>query len=124
MARWWRTGGRALAYYLPAMTVTPLTLRRGAQYAAAVALVVALVAISPLGAAMLAPALALAVAVGLGWFTGERPVAWVRRVMRRRRGQRRLPAPARAPRRPDWVAPAGVRVAFDLAMRPPPAPLR
>ncbi len=106
------------------MTVAPLTLRRGALYGAALALVLALVAFSPLGAAMLAPAIALAVAVSLGWFTGERPVAWVRRVMRRRRAPRLRPAPAPAPRRPDWLRPMGVRVAFDLAMRPPPAPLR
>lgn len=101
------------------MTVRLTTLQRrlpGAMFLIAVA---ALAVHTPTGAAMLSPALALLAVVWLGLFTGERSVAWLRRVACRRT-VRRLAPPMAAPKRPVRTRATGIARAFALAMRPPP----
>ncbi|MBJ7470519.1 MAG: hypothetical protein JHD16_04425 [Solirubrobacteraceae bacterium] len=100
-----------------------LSIRHGRRASTAlfVAAVVGLAVASPLGAAMLSPAIALAAAVWFGFFTGERSIAWVRRVATRLRRARRPVLHTRAPRTSTRAFPAGASRAFALAMRPPPA---
>jgi hypothetical protein len=67
-----------------------------------------------------APALALLVALALGWFTGERAQAFLRRV-RRRHPQAKPQLTQTAPVQLSIAYPAGADATYALAMRPPPA---
>ncbi|MBO9534155.1 MAG: hypothetical protein J7513_14385 [Solirubrobacteraceae bacterium] len=82
-----------------------------------------LLALSPHALMVLLPALVLAWMVTIGWFTGERAIALVRRVMRRLRPRRpsTLPGLVRQARRAAVVA--GRLLAGTLASRPPPTRL-
>jgi hypothetical protein len=75
---------------------------------------------SPHVALLLAPALLLLLVLVVGVFPGEEAIA---RPRARRATARRSRAPGRtpAPVLPDVVRPAGLALAFALAMRPPPA---
>ncbi|MDO9357315.1 MAG: hypothetical protein Q7T55_26695 [Solirubrobacteraceae bacterium] len=96
-----------------------LTGRRAAALAFVVA-VALLAALTPLGALMLSPALALVAAIGLGLFPGDELILRVRRRLLRRRAHGLVLRSGRpTPRR--RAVPAGLALAFALAMRPPPA---
>lgn len=94
-----------------------LSTRRVSAFAL-VALLLALLVVSPLGAAMLSPAFALIAALLFGAFPSERLILALRRRLRRRRtGAPLTLRPQPAALRPRPSAP----LAFALAVRPPPA---
>lgn len=96
---------------------TALSTRR-LSVAALVALLLALCAVSPLGAAMLSPAFALIAALLFDAFPSDRLILAIRRRLRRRRAG----APRSLRPRPAAVAPRpSAPLAFALAVRPPPA---
>lgn len=96
---------------------TALSSRR-LSVAALVALLLALLVVSPLGAAMLSPAFALIAALLFGLFPSDRLIHAIRRRLRRRR----VGAPLTLRPRPTAVAPRlSAPLAFALAVRPPPA---
>jgi hypothetical protein len=90
--------------------------------AALVALATGLLAISPQALLVMLPALLLAWVVLLGWFTGERAIALVRRTLRRQpaRSRPRTREPLRRP--PRSIVRGGLLLACSLASRPPPHP--
>jgi xanthosine utilization system XapX-like protein len=78
-------------------------------------------AISPYALMVMLPALILAWVVLIGWFTGERAIALVRRVVRRKPTRR--PAtqrPGSVGRARSVHASGGLLLACSLASRPPP----
>lgn len=85
---------------------------------AIVAALAGVAVVAPEGAAMLAPALVVALLLA-GWpVATQRTIAWVRRVLRRRRGRiGMLDASVSLPARPTWPSEP---LAFALATRPPP----
>jgi xanthosine utilization system XapX-like protein len=67
------------------------------------------------------PALTLAWVVLIGWFTGERVIAFARRIVTRLARARRRLQSARAVTRPQLVLRrGGLLLADSLASRPPP----
>lgn len=93
------------------------------RFCAALAVLAALglaVVESPHVALLLGPALLLLLILAVGVFPGEEAIA---RARARRARARRSRAPGRvtAPVLPDVLRPAGAKLAFALAMRPPPA---
>ncbi len=134
-----RRAGAARARPLPLIAVRPPATRL-ALSGAFLAVSTTLLALSPHALMVLLPALVLAWMVTIGWFTGERAIALVRRAMRRLRrgappalrarcGARALPpwrragsswAPSHAGRRrPRWPCSSGAA----SRRRPPPAPV-
>jgi hypothetical protein len=90
---------------------------RRLSVAALLALLLALLVVSPLGAAMLSPAFALIAALLFGAFPSDRLILAIRRRLRRRR----VAAPLALRPRPAAVAPRrSAPLGFALAVRPPP----
>ncbi len=94
-----------------------LTRQRACLAVAFVAVVAALLVVSPAGLLMLSPALALLSVIALGLFPSDE---LIRRIARRLRRPRRAPdLPAAAPADPRLRRTLAV-LPFALAVRPPP----
>lgn len=88
----------------------------------AVALLVGAALASPSVALLLAPALVLLTVLATETFPGEQAIARMRaRRMRARLRPRRGPRAVGRPRRVEIVRPAGITLAYALAVRPPPS---
>lgn len=111
--------GAPVRYGPPPMRSRLHITRVCAAVAVLAALGLSLVA-APQVALLLAPALVLLLILVVGVFPGEEAIA---RARSRRARSRRSRAPGRVlrPVLPDVPRPAGLALAFALAMRPPPA---